>query len=232
METSFTSVLFVFSEIVSSCNFFATFKKLLYFSVCSKLFQPCNADKVRDSLEKHKVSDDFENEESDEERSLSGSMASALGRGRFGSSSSSVSIRAKGILQKSDFLNQLAIPDRREISKMRDWVSYCNDLFTLVQQKGGDHFKEVFEELTQHRDSIRMFSAEYGKDKRMDDAFEQVDCVFEMFQEVLNPLSNSRAVGAKIAALLETQETGSVFGQLNIETYQIYYPSKSKVQNV
>ena len=104
---------------------------------------------------------------------------------------------------------------------MRNWINCCNDLFSMVQQKGGDYFKEIFEELSQHRESIDMFSTEYGTDRRMEDAFEQVACVFEMFHEILNPLSNSKAVGAKIAALLETQETSAVFGQLNIDTYQL-----------
>ena len=191
-----------------------------------KLGKTIDGQKIHDSLERNKMCTkrpakvvlDRESEDSAEESVISDtfetSFASALARPSAGLV---VSIRARGILESEPVLSKMAVSDRRDLMKSRSWLKKFNNLFSQIKVVGGSYYLDFFEELKENRISIKLYLKEYKDEKTVFNSLETVDVVYELFDEILSPVSSASALGQQLLAILSTCEMNAVYGQLAME---------------
>ena len=89
-----------------------------------------------------------------------------------------------------------------------------NEIFSNTRAKGGVFFKDHFEQLKMHEESLEMFVEEYKDDLVALDGLLTIQAVVKMFIRILDIHSTSNGLGSKLVATLGTSEVSCMIGGL------------------
>ena len=111
-------------------------------------------------------------------------------------------------------MSKFSIPDRRDLKGISVWMQGLNELFSTTRLKGGEHFKEFYQTLKMHAESVEMYFDEYQDEPKALDGLEVIQAVLKMFLRILDIHSTSNGLGSKLVATVSTSEVGLMIGAL------------------
>ena len=71
--------------------------------------------------------------------------------------SAPISIKATGLLNNKQFLKELSVSDRRDLTKMRSFFESFNDLFDRVRREGGSAYMDMVDIQDGYIESLELY---------------------------------------------------------------------------